>query len=84
MSDEITTQAPNDMTLAVITNNLVILPNVMKAFPFDVTKDFTPISMLVTIPMVLAVNSKVPATKPLQLPPLRKLQVFSKLRSPTC
>src|SRR6059058_3544343 len=53
--------SPRDLTLAVITNNLVILPSVMKGFPFDVTKDFTPVSMLVTIPMVLAVNSKVPA-----------------------
>lgn len=53
--------APSDLTLAVITNNLVILPSVMKAFPFDVTKDFTPIGMLVTLPMVLAVNPRVPA-----------------------
>src|SRR2546427_11545130 len=52
--------SPHDMTLVVMTNSLVVLPNVMKAFPFDVTKDFTPISMLATIPMILAVNSKIP------------------------
>lgn len=48
---------PNDMTLAVITNSLVTLPSVMKSFPFDVTKDFTPIAMLTSIPMVMAVNA---------------------------
>ena len=60
------------MTLAVITNNLVILPNVMKAFPFDVTKDFTPISMLVTIPMVMAAHPKVPARNAKELIALLK------------
>ncbi len=64
--------APQDLTLAVITNSLVVLPNVMKAFPFDVIKDFTPISMLVTIPMVLAVNSKVPAANVKELIALLK------------
>lgn len=64
--------APNDLTLAVITNSLVILPSVMKSFPFDVTRDFTPISMLATIPMVLAVNSKVPATNAKELIALLK------------
>lgn len=64
--------APHEMTLAVITNNLVILPSVMKGFPFDVTRDFTPISMLVTIPMVLAVNSKVPASNAKELVALLK------------
>lgn len=64
--------APTEMTLAVITNSLVVLPNVMKAFPFDVTKDFTPISMLATIPMVLAVNSKVPASNVKELVALLK------------
>jgi tripartite-type tricarboxylate transporter receptor subunit TctC len=53
---------PQDMTFAVITNSVAILPSVMKAFPFDVAKDFTPIAMLAYIPMTLAVNSKVPAS----------------------
>ncbi|NDZ18751.1 ABC transporter substrate-binding protein [Variovorax sp. WS11] len=54
--------APTDMTFVVITNNLVITPGVMKAFPFDVTRDFTAVAMLVSIPMVLVVNAaRVPA-----------------------
>jgi len=64
--------SPHDMTLVVMTNSLVVLPNVMKAFPFDVTKDFTPISMLATIPMILAVNSKIPATNAKELIALLK------------
>ena len=54
--------APHDMTLVVITNSVAILPSVMKAFPFDVPRDFTPIAMLASVPMVLAVNpARVPA-----------------------
>ncbi len=53
--------APNEMTIAIVTNTLVILPNTMKAYPFDVEQDFTPLGMLVSIPLGLAVNSKVPA-----------------------
>src|SRR5437868_4248644 len=64
--------APTELTLAVITNSLVVLPSVMKSFPFDVTKDFTPVSMLATIPMVLAVNANVPATNAKELIALLK------------
>jgi tripartite-type tricarboxylate transporter receptor subunit TctC len=63
---------PNDMTFAVITNSVAILPSVMKAFPFDVARDFTPIAMLAFIPMVVAVNAKVPANNARELIALLK------------
>lgn len=51
--------APNDLTLAVMTNSLVILPSIMKSFPFEVTRDFTPLAMLGSIPMALAASPRV-------------------------
>lgn len=50
-------------TLAVVSNNVVIFPSVLKSLPFDMHGDFTPIAVVGATPMVLVVNpQKVPAT----------------------
>jgi tripartite-type tricarboxylate transporter receptor subunit TctC len=50
-------------TLAMVSNNVVIFPSVMKSLPFDMPGDFTPIAIVGATPMVLVVNpAKVPAT----------------------
>ncbi|MDB5943361.1 MAG: tctC [Ramlibacter sp.] len=54
--------APDGNTLAVVSNNVVIFPSVIKSLPFDMPGDFTPIAVLGATPMVLVVNPKVPAT----------------------
>ena len=48
--------APDGTTLSVVSNNVVILPSVMKSMPFDMPGDFTPIAVLGETPMVLVVN----------------------------
>jgi tripartite-type tricarboxylate transporter receptor subunit TctC len=48
--------APDGATLSVVSNNVVILPSVMKSMPFDMPGDFTPIAVLGETPMVLVVN----------------------------
>jgi tripartite-type tricarboxylate transporter receptor subunit TctC len=48
--------APDGSTLSVVSNNVVILPSVMKSMPFDMPGDFTPIAILGETPMVLVVN----------------------------
>ena len=53
--------APDGMTLSVVSNNVVILPSVMKSMPFDMPGDFTPIAVVGYTPVVLVVNPKVPA-----------------------
>ncbi len=54
---------PDGNTLAVVSNNVVIFPSVMKSLPFDMPGDFTPIAVVGATPMVLVVNpSRVPAT----------------------
>jgi tripartite-type tricarboxylate transporter receptor subunit TctC len=50
--------APDGHTLSVVSNNVVIFPSVMKALPFDMPGDFTPIAVLGSTPMVLVVNPK--------------------------
>ncbi|HSH90401.1 MAG TPA: tripartite tricarboxylate transporter substrate-binding protein [Ramlibacter sp.] len=55
--------APDGTTLSVVSNNVVIFPSVLKALPFDMPGDFTPIAVVGATPMVLVVNpAKVSAT----------------------
>jgi tripartite-type tricarboxylate transporter receptor subunit TctC len=55
--------APDGRTLAVVSNNVVIFPSVLKSLPFDMPGDFTPIAVVGATPMVLVVNpAKVSAT----------------------
>jgi tripartite-type tricarboxylate transporter receptor subunit TctC len=50
-------RAPADgNTLSVVSNNVVIFPSVIKALPFDMPGDFTPIAVVGSTPMVLVVN----------------------------
>ncbi len=59
----LTKAAPDGNTLAIVSNNVVIFPSVLKSLPFDMPGDFTPIAQIGSTPMVLVVNpSKVPAT----------------------
>jgi tripartite-type tricarboxylate transporter receptor subunit TctC len=55
-------RSPADgMTLSVVSNNVVILPSVLKSVPFDMPGDFTPIALIGSTPIVLVVNPKVAA-----------------------
>ena len=54
---------PDGNTLSIVSNNVVILPSVLKSLPFNMPGDFTPIALIGATPMVLVVNpSKVAAT----------------------
>ncbi len=55
--------APDGNTLAMVSNNVVIFPSVLKSLPFDMPNDFTPIAVVGATPMVLVVNpSKINAS----------------------
>lgn len=55
-------KAPKDgLTLGMISSNHVINPGIYKTVPYDSLKDITPIAVLVTVPLVLVVNPKLPA-----------------------
>ena len=39
---------------------LIVQPNINKALPYNVTKDFTPVGMFATVPNLISVNPSVP------------------------
>ena len=47
---------PDGYTLMAMDTSTTIVPGLYKALPFDVAKDFTPISQIVAAPMALVVN----------------------------
>jgi len=65
---------PNGYTLLLAPNTLTINPTVMKDVPFNVLTDLEPIGMIATTPLVLVVNSNVPAINLEQLLALAKRQ----------
>ncbi|MDE1948494.1 MAG: tripartite tricarboxylate transporter substrate binding protein [Burkholderiales bacterium] len=64
--------APDNYTLAVVSNNVVIFPSLYKKLPFEMPGDFTPIAVVGSTPVVLVVNAKVPANNSKELVALLK------------
>lgn len=60
-SDFVAKSAPDGYTLLVFPSIFVITPLLVKSVPYDVLKDFTPVSQLGTVPLVLVVHPEVPA-----------------------
>ncbi len=57
-SQAVAKAAPDGHTLLIGASALTVNRNLFKSVPYDTEKDFTPISLLVTSPMVLVVNPK--------------------------
>jgi tripartite-type tricarboxylate transporter receptor subunit TctC len=51
---------PDGYTLLVVAASFTITPNIRKKVPYDVLRDFTPISQLVTLPHILVVHPSLP------------------------
>ena len=64
--------APDGFTLSIVSNNHVIYPSVYKSVPFDPIADITPIAVIGSTPIVIVVNSKVPAKNAQELIALLK------------
>ena len=60
-SDAVAKAAPDGYTLLVQSPTLIANPLMTKKTPYDVIKDFTPISMMGSVPMVMTVNAAIPA-----------------------
>jgi tripartite-type tricarboxylate transporter receptor subunit TctC len=59
---EAVAKAPGDgYTIMLTTLTFSVIPSLYPKLPFDTLKDFTPISLAVTLPNVLVVNPAVPA-----------------------
>ena len=53
---------PDGYTLVMINNSQAINESLYSKLPFDLKRDFAPVMMVASSPMVLAVNPRVPAT----------------------
>jgi tripartite-type tricarboxylate transporter receptor subunit TctC len=58
---------PDGDTLLMSFTSHTINPSLYKKLPFDTVKDFTPITMVATVPSVLVANSKVPVNNVAEL-----------------
>lgn len=52
--------APDGNTLLINPTIHVILPGLMRDMPYDAVRDFTHLGVLVSVPLILAVNDKLP------------------------
>ncbi len=59
--DYVAKSAPDGYTVLVFPSIFVITPLLVKSLPYDVLKDFTPISLLGTVPLVFVVHPSVAA-----------------------
>jgi tripartite-type tricarboxylate transporter receptor subunit TctC len=71
-SDIVARSAPDGHTLLVTTTSFTIVPSLTARLPYDPDKDFEPITLLSTTPLVLVVNPSVPARSVTELIALAK------------
>ena len=69
-ADFVAKSAPDGYTLLVAANAHVMLPLASKSLPFDVMRDFAPIGIGVTLPVVVAVANKLPVKSINELMPM--------------
>jgi tripartite-type tricarboxylate transporter receptor subunit TctC len=70
---ELAVRAPADgYTLLLITTTHTVNPSLLKELPYDTVRDFTPISLAVSQPNILAVHPSVPAKSAKELVALAK------------
>jgi tripartite-type tricarboxylate transporter receptor subunit TctC len=60
-TDVVAKSAPNGYTLLVTTAPFAIVPSLIDNLPYDPVKDFEPITLINTTPLVVVVNLSVPA-----------------------
>jgi tripartite-type tricarboxylate transporter receptor subunit TctC len=61
-TDQVAKAAPDGYTLLLVPTSHVINPAIFPKLPFNTERDFAPISMVASTPIVIAVASGVPAT----------------------
>ncbi len=64
--------APDGYTLFIAAVNHVVLPSLYPKLPYDIERDFTPVVLLATVPIVVTVHPSVPAKSVAELIALAK------------
>jgi tripartite-type tricarboxylate transporter receptor subunit TctC len=70
--DAVAKAAPDGYTILQTTNGLAISPALYRTLPFDVSKDFFPVTQVVASQLVIAANPKLPANSIAELIALAK------------
>ncbi len=59
--DHVAKSAPDGYTLGIATLTFAINPSLLAKLPYDTEKDFAPVSLVSTVPFVMAIHPSVPA-----------------------
>ena len=73
-TDAIAKAAPDGYTIGIVSASSLVINPTMEKVPYDVTKDFAPVTLVTTVPEMLVVASNVPAGDMKELVALAKAQ----------
>src|SRR5258707_9930165 len=73
-TDAIAKAAPDGYTIGIVSASALVINPTMEKVPYDVTKDFAPVTLVTTVPEMLVVASNVPAGDMKELIALAKAQ----------
>jgi len=73
-TDAIAKAVPDGYTIGIVSASALVINPSMEKVPYDVARDFTPVTLVVTVPEMLVVASNVPANNMAELVALAKAQ----------
>ena len=73
-TDAIAKAAPDGYTIGIVSASSLVINPTMEKVPYDVTKDFAPVTLVTTVPEMLVVASNVPVGNMKELVTLAKAQ----------
>ena len=73
-TDAVAKAVPDGYTIGIVSASALVINPSMEKVPYDVHKDFAPVTLVVTVPEMLVVASNVPANNMAELVALAKAQ----------
>src|ERR1700754_663102 len=73
-TDAVAKAAPDGYTIGIVSASSLVINPTMEKVPYDVAKDFTPVTLCTTVPEMLVVAANVPAKNMTELVALAKAQ----------
>src|SRR5471030_3276389 len=73
-TDAIAKANPDGYTIGIVSASALVISPTMEKVPYDVARDFAPVTLVVTVPEMLVVASNVPANNMAELVALAKAQ----------
>ena len=73
-TDTVAKANPDGYTIGIVSASALVISPTMEKVPYDVAKDFAPVTLVVTVPEMLVVASNVPAKNMAELVALAKAQ----------